>query len=105
MLTNSNTDQRKATRLIANPHTPSLSSPRAGFQPPVRRGQNPTPAVMTNKAYNPPAPKANTLATAPTFNPKNHPNPATSTTQNTQIRGGSATATPLRATGMLHSRA
>src|SRR6185436_2644435 len=105
MLENSNTDQRKATALITNPQTPNFSSPSAGFQRPVRRVKSPTPVVMVNMAYNPPVPKASTVATAPSFNPNINPSPASTTTQITALRGVLAVVTWLSTAGIFPSRA
>src|SRR5436190_7551778 len=105
MLTNSNTDQMNAVVLIISPQTPNFNAPSAGFQRPVRRVYNPIPVVMANMAYNPPVPKAITVATAPSFSPNSSPSPASSTTQITALRGILEAVTRLNVIGILPSRA
>src|SRR5207344_2201789 len=60
---------------------------------------------MVNMAYNPPVPKASTVATAPSFSPNINPSPASTTTQSTALRGVLAVVTRLNTAGILPSRA
>src|SRR5262245_27666602 len=84
---------------------PSFSLPKDGSQRPVRRVKSPTPVVIVNMAYNPPVPKASTVATASSFSPDSNPSPASTTTQITALRGVLDVVTLLSTAGILPSRA
>src|SRR5438105_7845755 len=60
---------------------------------------------MVNMAYNPPVPKASTVATAPSFSPNSNPSAASTTTQITALRGLLAVVNRLDVEGILPSRA